>query len=850
MGIVSSLLWMGAGAAVTHVAARAQQEPKEPAALSDRVGWAGLVAPGVLMQKDGSLMLALALEGPDQTAATAEDLNHLSRQMNRAHLPNTDCWLLHYDYVRYGVVGYPGSARSAGGVAAFLDAERRREFGTVGRRFGGRCVLTVTWLPPADAEDRWSRAIRKGTSAAEIGWGRHLEFFLNEASLLADRLSARLRVRRMSSAELLSHLYLCVAGRQQRIIPPPVGVPLDHLLAPGDWQGVTHPRIAGRAVRVVAWDGFPDHSHAGQLDSLLHLGFPYRWSTRVIPLGMGAAAKAIDRDRLNWFQKRKGASQLLRDSASRKERNAQQQEDDLLFENSHARVMALSAKDAAAANQGGQVRYAHYDSGVVIHADAEEVAEARAEAVVKHMSNLGFNVFVERDNAGEAFFATLPGNGSDNVRRPLLSTRNVVDLLPFTSVWPGESEVRNQLFPRRSAALVRCDGSGATPFWFNPYASGDLGNTILFGAPGAGKSTLIAFLMTQWVARYGDLGAQVMGYDKGASAYLATKALGGVFRDLRAGDPDTAFQPLRRLDEPGEAAWAAEWLELICLLQGATMTVDHRSALRRALDLVAAMPPESRTLTALLYQIQDDSRVLEDALEGYSARGQYGGIFDAVTDRIATAAVETTEMFWLRQRGQKVELPVLAYLFHRDQPRFRADVPTFLWVDEAGPLLAHPVFGPKLADWATTLRKYNVWLLLAMQTASQLLNVDELTRDQILETSPVRIFCPNPQAREPTSAAAYRAAGLNDKEIDLIAEAIPKRQYYVKSPAGTRLFEPRLSEAAVALLTPRSGMDTDGMQVHVTELMEQHGELWPAVWLREAGLDGPAQDFLNLGGVR
>lgn len=849
MGIVSSLLWMGAGAAVSHLASRVQAAPREPGALSDRVGWAALVAPGVLMQKDGSLMLAVAFEGPDRTAATAEDLNHLSVHLNRAHLPNTDAWLFHYDYVRAGVVGYPRCSVGAPALAAFLDGERSRDFATPGQRFGGRCVLTVTWLPPADAEDRWSRAILKGGMHAESGWGRHLAVFLDEATLLVDRLSARLRVRRMSSAELLSHLYFCVSGRHQRINPPPAGVPLDHLLAPGQWDGVTHPRIGGRAVRVVAWDGFPEYSHAGQLDSLLHLGFPYRWSTRVIPLGMRAAARAIDRDRLNWFQKRKGASQLLRESASRKERNAQQLEDDLLFENSHARVMALSAKEAAAANQGGLVRYAHYDAGVVIHGDTEEVADARADAVVKHMSNLGFNAFVERDNAAEACFATFPGNGSDNVRRPLLSTRNVVDLLPFTSVWGGESEVRSQLFPRRTPALVRCDGSGATPFWLNPYASGDLGNTIVFGAPGAGKSTLIAFLMTQWLARYAELGAQVLGYDKGASAYLATKGLGGVFRDLRPGDPDTSFQPLRRLDEPGEAAWAAEWLELICLLQGVAMTVEHRAALRRALDLVAAMPPESRTLTALLYQIQEGSKVLEEALEGYTARGQYGGIFDAVTDRVATAAVETTEMFWLRQRGPKVELPVLSYLFHRDQPRFRADVPTFLWVDEAGPLLAHPVFGPKLADWATTLRKYNVWLLLAMQTASQLLNIDELTRDQILESSPVRIFCPNPQAREATSAAAYRAAGLNESEIELIADAIPKRQYYVKTPSGSRLFELRLSPAALALLTPRSGMDTDGLQAHVTELAEEHGARWPAAWLREAGLNGPAEDFLNLGGA-
>ncbi|HEU4557420.1 MAG TPA: hypothetical protein VFS20_06200, partial [Longimicrobium sp.] len=350
MGIISSLLWLGAGAGVTHLARRFQDAPATPGALSDRVGWAALVAPGVLLQKDGSLMLAVEFEGPDRTAATPDEMNHLSWHLNRAHLPITDSWVWHYDYIRYPVAGYP-EVRPGGvpPVAAFLDDERRREFSKPDRRFGGRCVLTLTWLPPADAEDRWGRAILKGAPQAELGWGRHLSTFLDEATQAIDRLSARLAVRRLTSAQLLSHLFFCVSGRAQRIIAPPAGVQLDHLLAPGGWRGVTHPRIADRAVRIVSWDGFPEHSQPGQLDSLLHLDFPYRWCTRVIPLGMQAAAKAIDRDRLTWFQKRKGAGQLVRESASRKERTQQQVEDDLLFENSHARTMALSAKSAAAA---------------------------------------------------------------------------------------------------------------------------------------------------------------------------------------------------------------------------------------------------------------------------------------------------------------------------------------------------------------------------------------------------------------------------------------------------------------------------------------------------------------------
>ncbi|MEY9437300.1 type IV secretory pathway VirB4 component [Bradyrhizobium elkanii] len=77
----------------------------------------------------------------------------------------------------------------------------------------------------------------------------------------------------------------------------------------------------------------------------------------------------------------------------------------------------------------------------------------------------------------------------------------------------------------------------------------------------------------------------------------------------------------------------------------------------------------------------------------------------------------------------------------------------------------------------------------------------------IIESCPSRIFLPNPRALEPTQTETYRRFGLNDTQVRLIAEAFPKRDYYLQSRAGNRLFELGLGPVALALVGASSPDD-------------------------------------------
>jgi type IV secretion/conjugal transfer VirB4 family ATPase len=836
-GLLTGVGLVGAGLGLREAIDRVHEHTARKVALSEKIGWLTPVAPGVVMQKDGSLMCAWTFEGLNFVGVPAAEANVHGRHLNRAILPFSDSCVFHFDAVRRRASGHPATVPGAGATCRLIDLERARIYSR-GRRFETRTVLTFTWLPPRSEEQRFERYLVKNARVAVEGWARHLGRFLETARIVEERLSHRLAMHRMSTPGLLSHLYFCISGKELPILPPPEGVRLDTLLAPGVYRGGRRPMIGDRPLRVVSWDGFPPEGQVGFLDRLMHLPFEYRWSTRVRVLGRAAGEKAIRRQQMGFFESRTPASQLLRKAMASGPVSAQEAEDDKLFQDSFAQLMAVSGQEAAAENQSGGIRVVHYDGAVVVHDTSEARAEERARQIVKELAELGCNAFMEEWGINGAFFGTLPGNGSDNLRQPLLTTRNAVDLGPFTSAWVGEPEVRNDIMAGR--ALMRTDGPGGTALWFNPWV-GDVAHTLVFGATGAGKSTLIGQLAASFRARYP--GAQVFGFDKGASSLLLTEAVGGTFHVLKPEDPGCGFQPFAHLDRPGEQAWAAEWLETVADLQGVRVTTRHREAIREALESLAGRRQRMRTFTQFMGQLQDESGELVKAFSVYTARGPYGAMFDAEEEVLPQGAWEVTDLHHVMRLGKKLAVPTLLYRFHRLEERFDPRIPTFLWVDEAWLALTHSKFGPMIGEWAVTLRKYNVWLLLALQSVSQMLEVAGLIRNALLESCKTRIFLPNPRARETHVAEAYRAVGLDDAQIDVIAEARQKREYLFDNDLGRQLFDLNLTPAAKAFLFPRRGLDVEATRTHIASLKEIHGDRWPAAWLREAGLEDAAGEF-------
>lgn len=792
--------------------------------LPDLLPWAALVADGVVLTKSGSFLAGFEYFGPDLDSATKQELGAMAARVNGALLLG-DGWSIHCDAVRSLAPGYAPQGAFPDRTTRLLDDVRRAAHEDTHAGFTSRYYLVLAWSPDPDAAGKTAAVFTEGQAETGLA-ARNLMRFLDAVNDIQGRLSAVVKVRRLVDqvdhrtgavqSELLSHLESCVSLQpRDRFVMGEVPMYLDAVLGRHDFTTGFEPVVDDHALLAISITGFPGSSFPGILDFLSRLPVEYRWSNRFIYLEPRQADRVLNGLRSKWAQKRKSLMNLVRENAGGGQAT---------HINLDADAMANDAVLALAENSAGLVRYGYYTSTIILSdTDPQRLREVGRE-VVKLIQNSGFGAGIETINAVEAFLGSMPGNVSANVRRPLINTLNLSHLLPLTAVWPGLEEHPCPFYPPASPPLLYAKTDGATPFRLVLH-DGDLGHTSIIGPTGSGKSTLLATLVAQHF-RYPK--AKVFVFDKGYSMFPLVAAAGGQHYDIAGADESLAFCPLSRCDEPNEQLWAAEWLESLCELQGVVVTPANRQEIYRAVVHLgqSTISPDQRTLTNFLVALQEQN--LRDALQAYTLRGAAGHLLDATEDGLREDIFQVFELEHLMNKGDKIVLPVLTYLFHRIEQRFDGS-PTLLVLDEAWILLGHPAFKAKIREWLKVLRKANVAVIFATQSLS------DLTRsgiaDVILESCPSKILLPNPQAMTDNLKPLYQSIGSNDRQIEIISMATPKRQYYQIHPAGRRLFDLGLTPAELAFVGASGKEDL----MRIRELQTSFGNGWPAQWLRERG---------------
>jgi type IV secretion system protein VirB4 len=797
--------------------------------LADLLLYDSLVEDGVLLLQDGALLAAWSFRGPDMASATHTEMAVLSARLNRLLRLGTG-WMVQCDATRSLAPEYPAAGEFPDPVTRAIDEERRMQFLAEGAHFESEYFLTLTYLPPIHAEEKlrgwmFDGCRRSVQNSAHVA----LERFLARVSAFESAFSSLFRIERLRRVEfqdgcqlpwggdtLLRFVRRCVCGDDHPFAAPLVPVFLHDVIAGADFSGGVEPRIGRHHIRVVTVDGFPQASYPGILGALDALPIEYRWQTRAIFLDPEDARTLIDKTRRKWRSRIRGwKDQVFRIHTGPV--------------NLHAQAMAQDAEQAMSEAVAGDVQYALYTTVLVCLDEDPDRADRNAALIRKAIQNLGFGCRVETVNAVEAWRGSLPGDGYRNVRRVLLHTLNLADLLPITSVWAGVRENPSRLMPRGSPPVLYAATTGATPFRFNLHVS-DVGHTLVVGPSGSGKSTLLGLITAQWF-RYP--GAQVFAFDKGYSLEILTRAAGGEFYDIGGGRDHLAFCPLEELDSDADIAWAVDWLEALCVMQGLPITPKERNAITDAVRLLSGSP--SRTLTDLSANVQD-MRVRE-ALAYYTLGGPVGHLLDAQEDMLGSGRFLTLETEQLMNLGDKAVVAVLLYLFRRIEKRLDGS-PTLVPLDEAWVYLRHDLFRERLREWLKTLRKLNGVVLLATQSLSDIFNSP--IRDVVLESCPTKILLPNTEASNPASREFYDRIGLNERELDIIQTSLPKRQYYVVSPLGRRLISLGLGGVALSFV----GVNGREERESGHQLMELDPDRWQAEWLRKRGLTDWA-DYLE-----
>ena len=307
--------------------------------------------------------------------------------------------------------------------------------------------------------------------------------------------------------------------------------------------------------------------------------------------------------------------------------------------------------------------------------------------------------------------------------------------------------------------------------------------------------------------------------------YPLTKAVGGNHFVIGDDGDRLAFCPLQFLSTPGDRIWAMEWIDSLLGLNNLVTSATQRNEIANAICSMEASG--ARTLSEFSVTIQDEA--IREALQQYTVDGQLGQLLDAEQDGLSLADFTCFEIDALMNLGEKYALPTLMYLFRRIECSLHGQSAAII-LDEAWLMLGHPVFRGKIREWLKTMRKANCLVLMATQSLSDAVNSGIL--DVIVESTATRIYLPNAHARDEDAAALYHRMGLNDRQIEIIATAIAKRQYYVVSSKGRRLYELMLGPVAMSFVGA-----TDKESIAEIQMLEQKwGSGWIDIWLSRRGI--------------
>ena len=423
----------------------------------------------------------------------------------------------------------------------------------------------------------------------------------------------------------------------------------------------------------------------------------------------------------------------------------------------------------------------------------QQVAHARALLVDTGMT-------VAREDLGleAAFWAQLPGNFAFRPRKAPITSRNFAALAPFHN-YPAGRAIGNHW--GEALALLQTRAHSAYHFSLHaadPSEGGrrDIGHTFICGPTGSGKTVLIGFL----IAMLSRAGATQVVLDKDRGLEILVRALHGEYLPLRNGVP-TGFNPLQLAESPGQLEFLRGWLQLLARPPGGTaLTVREQRDLDQALRGVMALAPAARRLSRLLEFLDPtDPEGTHARLARWceAARGEYAWVFDnpkdLVVSRLAGAPVvgfDVTEFL----DNERCRAPVTLYLFHlvRQMLDGRRLV---CWMDEFWRLLSDPAFEQFAKDGPKTWRKLNGVMVLATQSASDVL--DSRISRTIVEQTPTKIFFPNLAA----SPEEYtRGLGLTHRELALIKEEIDP---------GDRAFLVKQGQQSVVCRLDLAGFDAE-----------------------------------------
>jgi len=410
--------------------------------------------------------------------------------------------------------------------------------------------------------------------------------------------------------------------------------------------------------------------------------------------------------------------------------------------------------------QAGEESYVRYELSITVFGDTAAEADDAAAEIKRLLARSRATGVTETRMVEEAHWDRFPRRRPVWLREWMPRISDVAEFLPFEGTPRG---LQRCWWGPRPLRTMRT--SSGVPYAVGVHEHGReeaLGNAAFIGKPGAGKTTMAAWLLSGVISQFKD--ARVFAFDNLDGLTVPTKAFGGrvVSPGEHGGIGNASLAPLQVENTRENREFLAPFLLELC---GLPEDPEHLATVNEGLGLLMPQDKASRTLTNFVNTCVQHSSPVYSGLRAWVDGGNYSGWFDGERD-----SLDLGEGRWVTFDMQRVieherlAAPVVSYVLHRIRTEvWRHPTPHVIFIDEAATLAESSPQFVRLARYLLrNIRKKMGVVWLAYQDPGGMGAMGEVVRNS---TATMFLW------RDPAATDAdYEGLNLTDADMRFIRD--------------------------------------------------------------------------------
>lgn len=489
--------------------------------------------------------------------------------------------------------------------------------------------------------------------------------------------------------------------------------------------------------------------------------------------------------------------------------------------------------EANEAIESNQTNFLNYSCYIEVFADSENELDDAVDEIHNALANEGVTSYSETVGVLLTHFAMLPDMEKlletfQTSARARITTQNVADFISLSSTKEG---FRRCPFGEHPVVDFKTVSNSTYSFTFHQDDITDdcSGHTMVIGGTGAGKSTLMSFLLMNCL-KYQNI--KILAFDSKEGLKIPVTVFSGKYITVGE-DSDLKLNPMTLPDTFANRNFQGKFIEMLA----SGVSDEEKIIIEEVIRQNYTLEPEHRSLKTLhlafgleKFNKKSDRQTIAARVKKWNdpqENSNYSKFFNSPEDNLNFSS--NIACFDMGDVLTTPELlaPVSSYIFHKfNQVIYENPSPHIIFIDEMQRYLNSKEFSPSIIRTIKESRKNKGIFIGCMQEASTL--VDHELGDEIISNLATLIIFPNEKAR---TEHYIEKLGLNDSEFDFVKNCPNPRNVLIKKKDGHSVIIDTDLTIIDQYLKLFSSRDTDKKRMKL--LIKEKGIGWVSEYLKE-----------------